>query len=134
MNILLDTHIAIWAITDDVRLTKQAREIILDADNNIYISAVSTLEVNNKRKSKKNNLEFTTEEFIENCDGAGYIQLPLQSKHLKTENTLKWGGKGEEHKDPYDRLLLAQAKAEGLHLMTHDEMISLFDEQCILSV
>ena len=134
MNILLDTHIAVWAITDDARLTERAREIILDSDNNIYISAVSTLEVNNKRKSKKNNLEFTTEEFVECCDDAGYIQLPLQSKHLIAENMLKWGGKGEEHKDPYDRLLLAQAKAEGFHLMTHDEMISLFDEKCILTV
>ena len=65
MNILLDTHIAVWAITDDPRLSARAREIILDPDNSIYISAVSTLEVNNKRKSKKNNLEFTTEEFIE---------------------------------------------------------------------
>lgn len=134
MNILLDTHIAVWAITDDPRLSKKAREIILDPDNSLYISAVSTLEVNNKRKSKKNNLEFTTDEFIESCEGAGYIQLPLQSKHLSAENTLKWGGEGEEHKDPYDRLLLAQAKAENRHLMTHDKMICLFDEKCILDV
>ena len=134
MNILLDTHIAVWAITDDPRLSKKAREIILDSDNSLYISAVSTLEVNNKRKSKKNNLEFTTDEFIESCEASGYIQLPLQSKHLRIENTLKWGGKGEEHKDPYDRLLLAQAKAENLHLMTHDEMICLFDEKCVLEV
>ena len=134
MNILLDTHIAVWAITDDPRLSNKAREIILDPDNSLYLSAVSTLEVNNKRKSKKNNLEFTTDEFIESCEGAGYIQLPLQSKHLKAENTLKWGGEGEEHKDPYDRLLLAQAKAEDLRLMTHDKMICLFDEKCILEV
>ena len=52
MNILLDTHIAVWAITDDTRLTERAREIILDSDNNIYISAVSTLEVNNSKRSK----------------------------------------------------------------------------------
>ena len=134
MNILLDTHIAVWAITDDPRLSNKAREIILDPDNSLYLSAVSTLEVNNKRKSKKNNLEFTTDEFIESCEGAGYIQLPLQSKHLSAENTLKWGGEGEEHKDPYDRLLLAQAKAENLRLMTHDKMICLFDEKCILEV
>ena len=134
MNILLDTHIAVWAITDDTRLSMRAREIILDPDNSIYINAVSTLEINNKRKSKKNNLEFTTDEFIENCESAGYIQLPLQSQHLKVENTLRWGGSGEEHKDPYDRLLLAQAKAENLCLMTHDAMICLFDEKCILEV
>ena len=51
MNILLDTHIAVWAITDDPRLSEKARELILDPDNSIYWSAVSTLEVNNKRKA-----------------------------------------------------------------------------------
>ncbi|MBQ3280002.1 MAG: type II toxin-antitoxin system VapC family toxin [Clostridia bacterium] len=134
MNILLDTHIAVWAITDDPRLTGPAREMLLDPDNNIFISAVSTLEINNKRKSKKNNLEFTTEDFINCCMEAGYIELPLLSRHLAAENNLRWGGEGEEHKDPYDRLLLAQARIEKMHLMTHDHMISLFDEKCILSV
>ena len=117
MNILLDTHIAVWAITDDPRL-----------------SAVSTLEVNNKRKSRSNNLEFTTAEFIESCDAAGYIPLPLQSRHFLAENTLRWSGEGAEHKDPYDRLLLAQAKAENYHLMTHDRMIPLFQEKCVIAV
>ncbi|MBR4473886.1 MAG: type II toxin-antitoxin system VapC family toxin [Oscillospiraceae bacterium] len=134
MNILLDTHIAVWAITDDPRLSEKAREIILDADNNIYVSAVSTLEVNNKRKSRNNNLEFTTAEFIESCEAAGYIQLPLHSRHFLAENALKWGGSGEVHKDPYDRLLLAQAKAESFRLITHDRMIPLFDEKCIIPV
>ena len=134
MNILLDTHIAVWAITDDPRLSGKARELILDTGNNIYVSAVSTLEVNNKRKSRSNNLEFTTAEFIESCDAAGYIPLPLQSRHFLAENTLRWSGEGAEHKDPYDRLLLAQAKAENYHLMTHDKMIPLFQEKCVIAV
>ena len=77
MNILLDTHIAVWAITDDPRLSEKARELILDPDNSIYWSAVSTLEVNNKRKSKHNNLDFTTADFIDSCIAAGFIELPL---------------------------------------------------------
>ena len=134
MNILLDTHIAVWAITDDLRLSAKARRLLLDPDNNIYISAVSTLEVNNKRKSKSNNLEFTTEQFINCCEAAGYIQLPLHSKHFLAENTLLWKGPGEEHKDPYDRLLIAQAKSENFRLMTHDSKIPFFDERCIIPV
>ena len=134
MNILLDTHIAIWAITDDPRLSEKARELILDESNNVCLSAISTLEVNNKRKSKHNNLEFTTSQFIEACEEAGYIHLPLHSKHLLTENNLKWGGDGDEHKDPYDRLLLAQAKSERMYLMTHDKMIQSFDEKWIIGV
>ena len=134
MNILLDTHIAIWALTDDHRLTKKARDLLMDASNNIYISSVSTLEVNNKRKSKSNNLEFTTEQFVDCCEEAGYIELPLLSRHFFAENQLKWAGEGEEHKDPYDRLLLAQAKSEKYRFMTHDSKIALFDENCIIRV
>ena len=63
MNILLDTHIAVWAITDDSRLSKKARDILLDSGNNIYYSVISTMEISLKRKSKSNNLEFSTEEF-----------------------------------------------------------------------
>ena len=134
MKILLDTHIAVWAIVDDPRLSQNARDLLLDPDNTIYFSAVSTLEVNNKTKSKKNNLEFTTREFIENCEMAGFVELPLLSKHFRNESSLKWGGSGEEHKDLYDRLLLSQAKTENIRFMTHDAMIRQFAEKCIIAV
>ena len=57
MNILLDTHIALWAISDDERLSEEAKEIILDPDNTIYYSAVSVWEVLLKHNSTSNNLE-----------------------------------------------------------------------------
>ncbi|MBQ4514507.1 MAG: type II toxin-antitoxin system VapC family toxin [Anaerolineaceae bacterium] len=134
MNILLDTHIAVWAIVDDPRLSNKARDLLLDPANTIYYSSVSTLEINNKTKSKKNNLEFSTQEFVENCEAAGFIELPLFSRHFTSESSLKWGGDGKEHKDPYDRLLLAQALEENYCFMTHDEMIRCFDENCIIAV
>ena len=134
MNILLDTHIAIWAIVDDPRLSPKARQLILDPDNNLYLSALSTFEVRNKARNPKNNLEFTVQQFLDSCREAGFLPLPLTSEHILSEGLLKWGGSGEEHKDPYDRLLLAQAKAENYHLMTHDEKIRLFDEKCVLYV
>ena len=133
MNILLDTHIAVWAIVDDPRLSQKARDLLLDPDNTFYFSAVSTLEVNNKTKSKKNNLEFTTQDFVENCEMAGFVELPLLSKHFRNESALKWDGAGE-HKDPYDRLLLSQAKTENFRFMTHDSMIRQFAEKCIIAV
>lgn len=134
MNILLDTHIAIWAITDDSRLSSKARDLLLNASNNIFFSAVNTLEVNNKRKRKSNNLEFTTSDFVESCLDAGFIELPLLSRHFIAENNLVWNRESEPHKDPYDRLLLAQAKSENCFLMTHDSIIPLFDEKCIIPV
>lgn len=84
--------------------------------------------------SRKNDLEFSTQEFVENCELAGFIELPLLSKHFWGESSLKWNGEGEEHKDPYDRLLLSQAKSENFRFMTHNEMIRHFDEKCIIAV
>ena len=67
MNILLDTHIAVWAIVDDPRLSVKARNLLLDPDNTIYFSSVSTLEVNNKTKSE--NYRFMThDEMIQHFD------------------------------------------------------------------
>lgn len=138
MNILIDTHIAVWAATDDPRLSKKARDLLLDPGNNIYYSSVSTMEISIKRKSKNkkkaDELNVTTEEFVKDCEGSGYIELPLKSSHVIAEETLKWGGDGDEHRDPFDRLLLAQAKVEKYGFMTHDHMIPLFDEKGIIKV
>ena len=134
MNILLDTHIAIWAITDDIRLIKKARDLILDPGNNLYYSAASVFEVDIKTKSRKNNLEFTTDEFVEMCHEAGYIHSPLKETHLLAANKLIWDGEGAEHKDPFDRILLAQAITENMHFMTSDGKIPCFKQNCVIAV
>ena len=134
MNILLDTHIAIWAITDDKRLTKKARDLILNPGNNLYYSAASVFEVDIKTKSRKNNLGFTTDEFVEMCHEAGYIHSPLKETHLMAANKLIWEGGGEEHKEPFDRILLAQAITENMHFMTSDGKIPCFRQNCVIAV
>ena len=134
MNILLDTHIAIWAIVDDNRLTQKARDLILDSGNNIYYSALSVLEVNLKTKSRHNNLTFSTEEFNDMCLNAGYIHLPLKAEHIIGANCLEWIGEGMEHQDPFDRMLLAQAIEEKMHFMTSDSKIPNFKQRCVISV
>ena len=138
MNILIDTHIAVWAATDDPRLSKKARDLLLNPGNNIYFSSVSAMEISIKRKSKNkkkaDELHVTTEEFVNDCRESGYIELPLNSSHIVAEEALKWGGDGDEHRDPFDRLLLAQAKVEKYSFMTHDHMIPMFDEKGIIKV
>jgi len=134
MNILLDSHIAIWAVLDDGRLSQKARDLLLDEGNNIYYSAVSVLEVDLKTKSRNNNLEFTTDDFIEMCDEAGYYQLSLDAESISRANYLEWAGEGSEHKDPFDRILLAQAIVENMRLLTHDAKISQFKQNCVISV
>ena len=134
MNILLDTHIALWSMTDDHRLSKTARDLLLDPGNNLYYSAASVLEVDMKTKSRKNNLEFTTDDFIRECQDAGYIHLPLTEMHIAETNRLIWEGSGEEHREPFDRILLAQAITEGMHFLTHDDKIPQFKQNCVISV
>ncbi len=134
MNILLDTHIAIWAISDDKRLSKIARELLLDPGNNLYYSAVSVLEVDMKSKSRSNNLDFSSEDFVNYCHSAGYIHSPLKGEHITAANHLIWNDSSAEHRDPFDRILLAQAITDNMHLMTCDPKIPLFKTNCVISV
>ena len=134
MNILLDTHVAIWAIMDSPRLSEEARNYIVDPDNTIYYSAVSAWEVLLKHNSSKNNLPVTPEEFIEYCDDSGYVALNMKPKHIITATGLDTSEADKHHNDPFDRLLLAQAKSENFTFLTHDEKIPLYKEKCVVMI
>ena len=134
MNILLDTHIAIWVVTDDKRLSHKARHILLTPGNKIYCSAISALEIDIKTKSKNNNLDFSLNEFIAMCKMTGFISLPLRDTVISETNNLVWNGSGDTHKDPFDRMLLAQAIVEGMYFMTSDKKISYFQQDCVMLV
>ena len=134
MNILLDTHIAIWALTNDRRLSEKARNLILDPGNNLYYSTASVFEVDIKTKSRHNNLEFTTEDFVEMCHAAGYIPSPLKEECITAANHLIWDESDDENRDPFDRILLAQAITEGMHFMTADEKITHFKQNSVIQV
>lgn len=134
MNILLDTHIALWAITDHPKLPEKARELITDPDNTIYYSAVSAWEIMLKHDSPRNNLNLTAEEFISYCEEAGYVPLNMKPRHIITASHLDTASIDKQHSDPFDRLLLAQAKAENFSFLTHDEKIPLYNEKCVIIV
>lgn len=134
MNVLLDTHIAIWAINNHKNLATKARNLISDPDNTIYFSSVSVWEVLLKHDSPKNNLTLTPEEFVEYCEESGYYQLNMKSKHVLTAAALDISTVDKEHRDPFDRLLLAQAKAENFSFLTHDYRLPLYNESCVIKV
>ena len=134
MNILLDTHITIWISTGDKRLSKSAQNILLAPENRIYYSTASVIEVDWKTKSKKNNLEFSTDDYIEMCHDSRFIPAPLKEQYIVESNHLIWDGIGSEHKDPFDRMLLAQAMVEGMKFMTHDDKIAMFRQNCVILV
>ena len=134
MNLLLDTHIAIWALNDDDALSAKARELILDPDNTIYYSTVSVWEVLLKHARRPENIPFDEKDFSEGCKDAGFIPLGLSDKHILAVRTLSRPAGSREHNDPFDRLLLAQAKVENLSFLTHDALIPDYEEKCIISV
>lgn len=134
MNLLLDTHIAVWALNDDPALSGKARELILDPDNTIYYSTVSVWEVLLKHARRPDSIPFDEKDFSEACREAGFIPLGLADKHILAVHTLSRPEAAKAHNDPFDRLLLAQAKVENLSFLTHDELIPGYGERCIIPV
>ena len=134
MNLLLDTHIAIWALNDDPSLSSQARELILDPDNTIYYSIVSVWEVLLKHARKPESIPFNEKAFSDGCKEAGFIPLHLAEKHILAVSTLTRPAECREHNDPFDRLLLSQAKVENFSFLTHDALIPDYPEKCIIPV
>lgn len=130
MNILLDTHIAIWALSDDERLETKARQLILDPDNFLYFSAISVMEISIKHHKDPENMEWSGSAFYEECLKAGFYTMPFKPKHATLLDDLI----SKYHKDPFDRALIAQARSENMYLMTHDEMLKNYNESCVLFV
>ena len=135
MNLLLDTHIALWAIGDNPNLPQKAKELIMDPDNSVYFSSVSTWEVMMKHDAPHTNLSLTASEFVEYCEEAGYFQLNMNNKHVVAASLLDASeAENHGHKDPFYRLLLAQAKAENYSFLTHDSKIEWYNEKCVIKV
>jgi PIN domain nuclease of toxin-antitoxin system len=111
-KILLDTHILIWFFEDNHRLSKEDKDLIIDSENIIYFSSVSIAEMAIKTAKNKLNLP---DNFLEMCYHQDFIELPLMSTHSQLLNDLSF-----VHLDPFDRLLIVQAQAENLYLMTKD--------------
>ena len=82
----------------------------------------------------KSNLNLTPAEFGAHCEESGYYHLNMKSKHVLTAATLDISKIDKDHRDPFDRLLLAQAKAENFSFLTHDYRLSMYNENCVIKV
>ena len=115
MNILLDTHILLWWLSDDGQLSGTHREIISDTDNICYISAATIWEISIKANLKKIKISGN---YIDEIKREGFLELPVSWLHCNQLKKLP-----AIHRDPFDRLLIAQARTEKLVLLTTDEHI-----------
>ena len=134
MKLLLDTHIILWAFSDDNRLSEDARMLIIDRDNTVYFSLVSAWELSIKHMLHPDQFVLSAQEFCDLCKASGYYQLPLEDSHIITLESLKQKKNVKQHNDPFDRMLIAQAKSEGMVLLTHDRMAGLYEEKCLMYV
>lgn len=119
MRVLVDTHVFLWFATDDSQLSQKARRLFLDSQVKLYLSMVSVWEMAIKIKLGKLKLPTTLEEFLE---------YPLQEQvvyllPIELEHTLQTIRLPLYHRDPFDRLLVAQAIHEDLILLSHDNLL-----------
>lgn len=134
MNLLLDSHILIWALTEDSRLTDKAKELILDEENQIFYSTASIWEISIKHALHPDHVSFSGRELSHYCQEAGFGCVAIRDKHIYALETLKRKEGVPKHNDAFDRILVAQAKSEKMRFMTHDGLIPYYEEDCILEV
>ncbi len=127
MSILLDTHVFIWAGVGDDRLSPSVRAILDDPEESVFISAVSALEIAIKWSKGHLELPVVPIEFInQTIASAGISQLTVTVRDSCAVGDLPF-----HHKDPFDRLLVAQARTNGLRLMTADPILERYDVDVI---
>jgi PIN domain nuclease of toxin-antitoxin system len=127
MNLLLDTHIALWALVGDARLDAKATALILDPANEIFVSAASLWEIAIKHALRgRSGIPISATQALQYIPQAGYALLPVEARHAAAVETLP-----RIHADPFDWLLLAQSLIEPMHLLTHDRMLARYSDRVI---
>ena len=127
MKVLIDTHVLLWIVSGSDKLTEIAREVFLDPENDLYFSVAGYWELCikvalGKLRLAENWPDTLKTEFRRN----GILWLPVLPKHCESILPLPW-----IHRDPFDRLLIAQAKSENCALLTADANIHQYDVHTI---
>jgi PIN domain nuclease of toxin-antitoxin system len=121
VKLLLDTHILIWAAISPQRLSADARDILNDPQNDLIFSVVSLWEIGIKSALGRSDFRVDARLLRRNLVDNGYEELPIAAEHA-----LAIGNLPMIHKDPFDRLLIAQALIEGVTLLTSDPLVALY--------
>ena len=123
MRLLLDTHVFLWWCAGNKQLKKRIRDVIADPDNDVFVSAASGYEIAIKRALGKIEV---MDNLTDEVDKEGFVHLPVTFFHAEQAGKLPF-----HHRDPFDRILIAQAQAEGLMLVTRDAHIPLYGVRTI---
>ena len=126
MNLLLDTHVALWAITDSPELSKKARELIESTRSTVWISAATVWEIAIKHSLGRGDMPVSGQDALHYFQESGYRFLPVEPEHAAAVEDLP-----SHHADPFDRILVAQSLVEPMRLITHDAMVARYSDTII---
>ncbi len=116
MRFLLDTHVLLWLLGSPVRVADDVRSVLADRANDVLVSAVSAMEVSTKvRLGRLPQGRPLVDAWSARVEGIGGEELAISAEHAVLAGTMAW-----EHRDPFDRLLVAQAVVENITLVTQD--------------
>lgn len=131
MRLLLDTHVALWAVLDSPKLAPAARKLIVDDANDIAVSVVTLWEIAIKRGLRRRGpgaMPVSASDAALFFAASGYDLLPVLGEHACAVETLP-----RHHADPFDRLLVAQANTEPRRLLTQDATLAPYGEMVLLA-
>lgn len=126
MRLLLDTHILLWSAGQPDKLSEEARSLLLDTSNVLYFSAASIWEIVIKNGLGRDDFKVNPLRLRKQLVINGYEEVAISSDHALAVEALP-----PLHKDPFDRILIAQAITEGLLLLTADSQVSLYGDGII---
>ena len=122
MRILLDTHIALWAVTGSAQLAPEAVQAILAADE-VFVSTASLWEIAIKRSLGRGDMPVSSSQALHAFESAGYSMLDIKPVHVLRVEQL-----APIHRDPFDRLLVVQALVEPMTLITRDATVARYSD------
>jgi len=123
MRLLLDTHILLWAVSDPRRLSAEVRDVLQDARNQVHFSAASIWEIAIKQSRGRRDFDFRPVQIAAAAVASRFVELPVRWEAASAVATLPI-----HHRDPFDRILVAQAMTEPLTLYTADRRLALYSD------
>ena len=123
MRLLLDAHVLLWWLADDARLPPPVRRAIASADSEVLVSAATTWEIAVKKVAGRLD---APDDLLEALDAGGLATLPISAAHTVAAANLP-----PHHPDPFDRMIIAQARLEGLTVVTVDRRFADYDVELL---
>lgn len=126
MNLLLDTHIVIWFISNDSKLSKKVKNLIEDSNNKCFVSIATYWEISIKYALGRLNLNSSIEKIFNIIEESGFEILPITLNHILQLSKLE-----HHHNDPFDRLIISQSITENLQVISNDNYFPAYKIQLI---